>query len=340
MTGKKINENIRLIVDIIIRKSKKIQSDNNTVVLVICIIVSTLFWFLKALNDEYKTDVEFPIEFVNIPDNYQFYGDIPQKLTVTIQDDGFTIMRYKFSYVFLSLKYDVSKYFKKNQELSVDGTIDISPAALKKSIEGVLIPSSDFLGVYPESINILYSKYQEMRLPISVVADIETEKQHIVSGNIVTSPDSIEVIGSAKLLAETSVIYTQPVRAYNLQDSLIRNVALQPIEGLKYKIRKVKLVVPVESFTEKIIEVPIVGRSFPDSLKVRTFPGYVKVSCICGLSQYNAIHSSDFQCYIDFSQVENLSNGHTELNVMTTNAHAQRVLLKQKSVDYLIEKQY
>ncbi len=339
MTGEKLNENIRLIGDTIIRKSKKIQSDNNTIVLVICVLISTLFWFLKALNDEYKTDVEFPIEFVNIPDNYQFYGDVPQKLTVTIQDDGFTIMRYKFSYVFLSLKFDVSKYFKKNQELTADGTIDISPAALNKSIEGELIPSSDLLDVYPESINILYSKYQEIKLPISVVADIDTEQQHIVSGNIMTYPDSIVVIGSGKLLAETPVIYTQPVRAHNLQDSLIRNVALQPIEGLKYKIKKVKLVVPVESFTQKIVDVPIVGRNFPDSLNVRTFPGFAKVSCICGLSMYNTIHPSDFQCYIDFSQVKNLSNGHTDLNVMTTNVSAQRVFLKQKSVDYLIEKQ-
>ena len=329
---------VKQAVDLLIDKTKEVKSDNNTLVLVICLIVSTLFWFLKALNDDYRTDIEFPIEFVNIPDNYQIYGEIPEELSVTIQNKGFNIMRYKFSFVFSSLKYDVSKYFKKTQEELNDGVIEITPAALRNSIEGELISNSDFIGVYPEGISIAYSKYREVKLPIRVVADVQTEKQHIVSDKITTTPDSVTVLGSGKLLEQTEAIYTIPIRAHNLEDSLIRNVSLQDVEGLKYDVKKVKLVVPVESFTEKLVQVPVVGLHFPDSLTIRTFPGFATVSCICGLSKYNSIHPSDFKCYIDYNQVEKVSTGRAELQLITTNENIKRAVVKSKNIDYLIEK--
>lgn len=338
MNSAPLNDNIKRLVDALNKKSKEIKSDNNTVVLVVCLVASTLFWFLKALNDDYRTELEFPIEFVNIPDNYQLYGEMPEELLVTIQDDGFTIMRYKFSYVFSSLKYDVSKYFEKNQTELSEGVIEITPAALKKSIEGALISNSNFLGVYPESISITYSKYREVKLPIRVVADIKTEVQHIVSDKITTIPDSVTVVGSGQLLAETEAIYTSPIRAHNLDDSLVRMVNLQQVEGLKFREKKVELTIPVESYTEKLVQVPVVARHFPDSLDIRTFPGFATVSCICGLSKYNSIHPSDFQCYIDYSQVQQKSTGQAEVQLVSTNNNVQRAIVKTKLVDYLIEK--
>lgn len=333
-----LNETLKPIVESLAKKVKEVQSDNNTLVLVICLLASTMFWFLKALNDDYRTDIEFPIEFVNVPDNCQIYGDIPEQILVTVQDDGFTIMRYKFSYVFSSLKYDVSKYFKKNQSVLADGVIEITPAALRKTIEGELISNSSFIGVYPESISITYSKYREEKLPIRVVADIQTEQQHIVSDKIMTFPDSVVVLGSGKLLDQTEAVYTTPIRAHNLEDSLVRNVNLQSIEGLKFNIKKVKLVVPVESFTEKLVQVPVVGRYFPDSLSIRTFPGYATVSCICGLSRYNSIHPSDFKCYIDYDQVKKISTGQAEIQLISANDNVKRAVIKSPKVDYLIEK--
>ena len=249
MNSTPLNDNIKRLVDALNNKSKEIKSDNNTVVLIVCLVASTLFWFLKALNDDYRTELEFPIEFVNIPDNYQLYGEMPDELLVTIQDDGFTIMRYKFSYVFSSLKYDVSKYFEKKESVLSEGFIEITPAALKKSIEGALISNSDFLGVYPESITISYSKYREMKLPIRVVADISTEVQHIVSDKIKTIPDSVIVVGSGQLLSQTEAIYTSPIRAHNLEDSLEELLAgyiplsisfplLKNIKGISISLQK------------------------------------------------------------------------------------------------------
>lgn len=333
-----IIERLDSLVKSLGNKLNEVKADNNTLVLVICLLASTMFWFLKALNDDYRTDIEFPIEFVNLPDNYQFYGEIPEELLVTIQDDGFTIMRYKFSFVFTSLKYDVSKYFKKNQSLLADGAIDITPAALRKTIEGELISNSNLVGVYPERISISYSKYREVKLPVRVVADIQTEKQHIVSDRITTVPDSILVLGSGKLIDQTEAIYTSPIRAHNLEDSLIRNVNLQSIEGLKFETKKVRLLVPVESFTEKLIQVPVVAHNFPDSLSIRTFPGFATVSCICGLSRYNSIHPSDFKCYIDYQQVEQMSTGQATVQLISSNDNVKRAIVKSKSVDYLIEK--
>lgn len=339
MSNEKLGHKSKSIKDLIIKEAKKVQTDNNTVVLMICLLVSTLFWFLKALNDDYRTEVEFPIEFTNIPRNYEFYGEIPEKLSVTIEDDGFTIMRYKFSYVFTSLKFDVSKHFKKNKGTQlVDGELLISQAALRNGIEQELIANSNLIAIHPEKIGITYSKLQERQIPIQVVAEITTEQQYIINGKIRTTPDSVSVIGASKALDEIDFVYTQPIRAQNLNDSLLRSVGLQAIEGVDFAQKKVRLCIPVESFTEKIIASPVVGIGFPDSLQIRTFPGIANISCICGLSVYKNVHPSDFTTYVRYEDVQGRNNGHVTLEIESRNEYAKRVLLRTKSVDYLIEK--
>ena len=322
----------------ILKKADDIHSDNNTVVLIICLLVSTLFWFLTALNDEYRTEVEFPIEFTDIPKNYSFYGDPPDKLVATIEDAGFTIIRYRFSYVFSSLKFDVSKYFKENNTDAVDGAISLEQKALVKGIEQALISTTKIISIYPDNISISYSKLQERLLPIKVLAEITTEQQHIVNGHISTNPDSVLVIGSRVQLDQTEAIYTHPIRVHNLEDSLVRNINLQTVDGLDIDLKRVKLTIPVEAYTEKILEVPILGRGFPDSLQIRTFPGVAKVSCICGLSVYSQIHAYNFACYIDYKSIEERSTGYAEVSVEVDNTYAKHVTLRTKSVDYLIEK--
>jgi len=338
MENKKLIDWGMAIWKAIVKKAEEIRSDNNTVVLIVCLLVSTLFWFLKALNDEYRTEVEFPIEFTDIPKNYSLYGAPPEKLVATIEDAGFTIIRYRFSYVFSSLKFDVSKYFNDKKPDATDGTISLEQTALKKGIEQALITTTKIISIYPENVSISYSKLQERLLPIKVLAEITTEQQHIVNGNISTIPDSVLVIGSGVQLDQTEAIYTQPVRAQNLEDSIVRNIALQSVDGLDFDTKRVKLTIPVEMYTEKILEVPIIGRGFPDSLEIRTFPGVAKVSCICGLSVYSQVFSHNFVCYVNYNQVEDRSTGNTEVSVESSSDYAKRVMLRTKSVDYLIEK--
>lgn len=338
--GNKILERLFAIWRIIVKKAEAIKSDNNTVVLIVCLFVSTLFWFLKALNEEYRTEVEFPIEFTDVPKNYSLYGTPPDKLVATIEDAGFTIIRYRFSYVFSSLKIDVSKHFKSDNSGVKDGEITLNPSALKKGIERELIKTTKIISIYPESISMNYSKLQKRMLPIKVLAEITTEQQHIVNGHITTVPDSVLVIGSGNQLSQIDAIYTDPIRAQNLDDSLVRNVSLQSVEGLNIDFKRVKLTVPVEAYTEKILEVPVVGRGFPDSLSIRTFPGVVKVSCICGLSVYSQVYAHNFSCYIDYNKVEEKSNGIVVPTVESSNPYVQGVMLRTKSVDYLIERKH
>lgn len=334
----KVIDGLFFIWKAIVKKANDIHSDNNTVVLIVCLLVSTLFWFLKALNDEYRTEVEFPIEFTHIPKNYSLYGNPPEKLVATIEDAGFTIIRYRFSYVFSSLKFDVSKYFKENNPAAKDGAITLGQAALVKGVEHALISSTKIINISPENVAISYSKLQERMMPIKVLAEITTQQQHIVNGNITTVPDSVLVIGSSIQLNQTKAIFTHPIRVHNLEDSLVRNIALQSVEGLEVDLKRVKLTIPVETYTEKILEVPVIGRGFPDSLQIRTFPGVAKISCICGLSVYSKIHPYNFTCFIDYNKVEERSNGNVEVSVESSSDYAKRVLLRTKTVDYLIEK--
>ncbi len=321
------------------KKVDALRSDNKkTIVFVICLLIATLFWLLTALNDEYRTELVFPIEFSNLPKHYAFYGTPPEQILVTVEGEGFSIVRYKFSPAFSSLKFDVSKNLVLNEADSAGGHIILQETALKRSVENALIAGTEIVSVQPESISISYSKLEEKKLPVKVPAEITTARQHLVNGAVTTYPDSVLVLGTKQQLAEITAIYTRPVQAQNLEDTLRRNLALQAVDGLRLSAKKVKLTVPVEAYTEKTLEVPIVGRGFPDSLRIRTFPAVAKVSCICGLSVYNQVKTYDFSCYIDYATVAERSVGNVKLSVESNSQYAQRLLLRTESVDYLIER--
>ncbi len=338
MEEKKVKDRLLFVWQTVESKIKKILSNNNTFVFMICLMVSILFWVLKALSEDYRTEVEFPIEYARIPDNYALYGERPNELVATIEDAGYAIIRYRFAYVFSSLKIDVSGYFQENDSIVRDGKITLSQQVLKKGIEHELINTSKIISVFPEDVVLNYSRLEERNLPIKVLAEITTEQQHIVNGAIRTNPDSVMVIGSSSLLEKTKYVMTTPIRVNNVKDSVVRTVSLQSPEGLKLNRKRVKLIIPVETYTEKIVEVPIQGRDFPDSLQIRTFPGVAKVSCICGLSVFSQVHPYDFVCYIDYKSVKDKSIGQVEVKVENNSEYAQRVMLKTQTFDYLIEK--
>lgn len=336
--GKSFFDSLLKLWQVVVHKLSDLRTDSKSVVIIICLLVSTLFWLLKALNEEYSTEVELPIEFRNIPQDYSFYDNPPESLIVTVEDDGFMIIRYKFSFVFSSLKFDVSDYFEQKVESQNSGDITLNKSSLIKGIEEVLLSSTKIVNIFPEDIVIPFSKLREKKLPVQVMAEISTENQYIVNGSMMTVPDSVSVVGNEQQLAEIKAIYTQPVKAYDLKDTLKRKVDLQAIEGLEILQDEVQLTIPVEAYTEKILEVPIVGENFPDSLYVRTFPGYATVSCICGLSVYTDVQWHDFECYIDYNDVVGKNNGNIGLKIISNSKYAQRVTLREPTVDYLIEK--
>lgn len=88
--------------------------------------------------------------------------------------------------------------------------------------------------------------------------------------------------------------YTQPIELKDITDTVVRHVPLQSIRGIKYVPSSVEVSVCVDMYSEKTVEVPVVGFDFPKGKILRTFPSKVQVTFQVGLSYFKSITANDF----------------------------------------------
>ncbi len=57
------------------------------------VLVSTVFWFVRSLGQQYETNVTYPVRYTDFPENKVLIGDIPQKLELRVRASGFSILK-------------------------------------------------------------------------------------------------------------------------------------------------------------------------------------------------------------------------------------------------------
>lgn len=81
-------------------------------------------------------------------------------------------------------------------------------------------------------------------------------------------------------------------------------LSLENNDKLKISPAQVKVVVPVEEFTEKVITVPVAISGKPENTVIKLFPSEVQVSFRVGLSKYSGITADNFLVNIPYSEMK------------------------------------
>lgn len=320
-------------------KAKNFKLERNALIFLLFFALSTLFWFLKALNDDYETILKYPVKYTNIPDEVILENELPDELEIKVRDKGFSLVQYKLSSSTFYLKGEINlnNIISLNKAKSSQQRVVLNANGLQKRIKRQLNVGTELLAVYPDTIPIIYSMDMEKKVAIIANVEIYPHKQCMISGKITTTPDSISIYGPASKLDTISAVYTTFADYEKVSDTLVRNIAIEKPKGIRLSRRRVVLTVPVEPFTEKTLQVPVVGLNFPDSLRLRTFPGKVEVSFFVGLSQYANIIAEDLRVEVPYNKIVNHSIGKAPIGFGNHNNLIKNPRLNTDSVEYLIE---
>jgi hypothetical protein len=151
-------------------------------------------------------------------------------------------------------------------------------------------------------------------------------------------PDSIKVFGPRIIMDTLKWIATEPIEKDKVSDTIRKVVSLIPVRTLQYSHDKVDVVVPVEKFTEKTLSIPIEAINLPNNLMLKTFPGYISVSTMVSVSDYNRLNPDLFRAVVNYNDIS--ENGSRKLKVSLVRVPNYIVNTKflPKSVEFIIEK--
>jgi YbbR domain-containing protein len=148
------------------------------------------------------------------------------------------------------------------------------------------------------------------------------------------------LIGPANLLDTIDKVVTVPIKNSELSDTLEKKVNLASIPGTSLPVKKVKVIIPVDRFTEASVEVPLAIKNLPDSVDIKIFPGSIKLTYSVTLSMYNKSRKSDFLPYVDFNDIDLTAlseNSRLKVHLDSVPTYARSVSLYPSNVEFLIE---
>ncbi len=294
------------------------------------VAISFGFWMLQTLDGLFQTEFSIPLRLKSVPKDVIITSELQDEIKVKVEDRGTVLLNYMLGRSFLPISIDFNDYD------NTKSRVLLSQDELRKRVSSQLNPTTKLLSLYPDSIGFVYSRGVYKKLPVSVSGKITPAMQYYIS-NVRVSPDSVIVYAPSEILANMQTAYTMSIELENLSENTSLRTQLRKIEGVKYEPQFCNIDILVDMYSEKTVEVPIVGLDFPTNKTLRTFPSKVNVTFKVGLSDYSAITSSDFTIGVNYKDLINSDKDQIELVVTSSNPAVSNIRLNPSKVDYLIE---
>lgn len=294
--------------------------------------MSAVFWLLQTLNETFETEVVVPLKLNNVPSNLIITSDLPDELHVTVQDKGSILMKYLYGQPLTPVTVDYKNY----DFGGMAGRVQVQEAEVRRAIAAQLFSSTRIQSIKPDTLEFFYNRGLKKKVPVLISGVIEPAQQYYLR-HVVAKPDSVVVFAPSSILDTLQAAYTQNFYQAGLVESKNLQIPVRPIRGAKFIPDVLDLQIDVDIYTEKTVEVPIVGVNFPADKDLRTFPSKVKVTFKVGSKSYKSITADDFVLVISYEELINNESSKIPLHLKSIPEGVSSVRIHPSEVDYLLE---
>lgn len=294
--------------------------------------LSAVFWLLQTLNETFETEVVVPLKLNNVPSNLIITSDLPDELHVTVQDKGSILMKYLYGQPLTPVTVDYKNY----DFGGMAGRVQVQEAEVRRAIAAQLFSSTRIQNIKPDTLEFFYNRGLKKKVPVLISGVIEPAQQYYLR-HVVAKPDSVVVFAPSSILDTLQAAYTQNFYQAGLVESKNLQIPVRPIRGAKFIPEVLDVQIDVDVYTEKTVEVPIVGVNFPADKDLRTFPSKVKVTFKVGSKSYKSITAEDFVLVISYEELINNESSKIPLHLKSIPEGVSSVRIHPSEVDYLLE---
>ena len=290
------------------------------------------FWLLQTLNNDYEADFSIPVKLKGIPNDVVITSEPASEIRVRVKDKGTVLLNYMLGKSFYPVQLNFEDYNSK------DNVVKVAASEYEKSVVSQLNASTRLLSMNPDTLEYIYSTGISKRLPVRLCGTLSVERQYYLSDTLFR-PDSVLIYAPAGMLDTIVAAYTQPVAFENISDTLIQQVPLLQPKGVKIVPSTVELMLPVDIYTEKTVEVPVEGINFPFGKVLRAFPSKVQVTFQVGLSRFRQIEAEDFSIEVPYDELLRLGADKYTVRLNKVPDGVRQVHCNPEQVDFLIEQE-
>lgn len=284
-----------------------------------------------ALSNRYVYQVKTLTRFVNLPESKAFHPLQSDTINLQVEGTGWQLLFSRLRINPQSVDIDL-------KGLTKSTFIGLSTQISK--INGQLASTQKVVNIQPDTLFFDFSANTVKRIPVRLKQKIQFRGQYGMSDSALISPAYVTITGPGKELAKIKSWETEILDLKNISSNINMRIQLQQPEMSNITIhpRTVDLKVPVDEFTEKIVDVQVKIRNNKEFRNVKLLPEKIKVTFLTALSNYPNVDRSSFDLFVDLNNWK--EKGYTQLPVRINRlpAFSKLVKIEPQTVDFIIEK--
>lgn len=282
------------------------------------VLLSTSFWLFQTLNEIYEQDYLVPLEMRGVPGNVVITTELPKFLHVRLRDKGVALLAQYHGKNLPTAYVDYSQYS------NATGHVRILSTELLKQVSDRLAPSTQLVGIRPDTLEFYYNYGLHKRVPVRLQGSIRAATGYYLSKTRL-SPDSVTVYAAKSILDTITGAYVKPVLLSDVADTLRRQLDLQAVKGAKFIPADVELSLYTDRLVEKTVQVPVQWVNFPGTKVLRTFPSKVNVTFQVGMHMYRNVTADNFVLVVKYEDLLDNPTNKCHLSLRTLPAGVRRV---------------
>jgi len=196
------------------------------------------------------------------------------------------------------------------------------------------------IAVNPDTLYFDFSNRSTKRVPVQLLMSVKYQRQFAQSDNVIIKPAYITLSGPSNRIDKITSWKTDSLTVNDINETVNTRVNLEPVTEGNISIvpKNVQVIIPVNEFTEKTIEVPVKLVNNYNYYNVKVFPQKVKVTFTTSLNKYADMDDDLFEAEVDLDLWK--KHGYSILPVMLTKLpeFCKIVKIEPKNIDFIIKK--
>lgn len=308
---------------------KKLPSQGRFRFFLLFVFVSFTFWLSTKLSNIYTLEQSFTLLLTEVPEGI-IPSDTSRKIKASVTASGFEILLYRL--------FDKSVTISL-QEADFSSTLGrVSLRNQQFSIEQQLFDNTRLNQIYPENLNIVYSRLDEKRVAVVPQTQIQLRAGYLSDFPIQSKPDSILVRGPKSILDTLKGVSSMFFEATDVYEGISQEVGLKSIPELQLEQETVQLIMPVSRYSEKEFVLQVELINLPLGVRVKLFPPTAKLRATLPMALLNTVKESDFRLVVDCENLQDQESKSLKLNLLKQPPGLKQLIWEPEEVNYLIRK--
>jgi len=295
-----------------------------------CLILAALAWLFTTLSNPYNYTVKRVLNYKNAPQKRAFHSLQSDTVDVTVQGNGWQMLFSKMNDDNIPITVDLQ---------SLDNANYVVLSSQLKQINDKDV-NHPITAINPDTLYFDFSNRMVKRVPVRLLTSIKYQQQFAQSNNTMLSPAYVTLTGPVSRLSKINEWNTDSLVAENVNETIKTRVDLQPVSEGNMSIypKSVSVVLPVDEFTEKTLEIPVKLINNHDYYSIKVFPQKVRVTFVTSLKKYAETDEDFFEAESDLDLWR--LQGYNTLPVKLTRfpPFCKIVSIDPQNIDFIIKK--